>query len=200
MIKWIKKLPPTINIIITIILLILFVVFYSLRDIIGDISIIIQSILVIILAFFMFLSTKSKKCSYELDEYIEYDSKNIDEIENNLKMDNFKYSLISDDYIYFKMINKTLVQIDLRRHFGIKKYEPQNKDIISNLPEYKNSINIMIVPNLKKKTKYFATRYGSYDKNNLYICLSIKDNKMTRYTHLGDFEMEFNKILKKYFK
>lgn len=198
MIKKYRSLGPVFHTVFFCILAILLFVLINIKPL-GDYSIFVYiPVLLLFLFEVVFGFNSAKKGNFEI-ELIKKEARSFDLIEESLISDKYQKNLINDDPIYFKVIDNTLVEIDIRRHFGMKKYKPQNENIVLEYPKAKRKLSIVIVPKYDRKYRYFARYLGSYEKNEAIVAIAV-DKEMYRMTSLGEFERIFRKIYDKHIK
>lgn len=155
-------------------------------------------LLFIFFEFFIGITYKTKRGIFEIDERV-LPSRNFDEIRQRLINDHFTINRLNDDYYYVKNIKGFTVTIDLRLHFGIKKYQPKEENIIHPIKEAKKAINILLLPGRNKKTLYMAKHFGLVDKENIDICF-IMDDGLHQLTNPDEFPPILQEIYDKYLK
>lgn len=155
-------------------------------------------LLFIFFEFFIGITYKTKRGAFEIDERV-LPSRNFDEIKQSLINDHFTINRLNDDYYYVKNIKGLTVTIDLRLHFGIKKYQPKEENIIHPIKEAKKTINILLLPGRNKKTLYMAKHFGIVDKENIDICF-IVDDGLHQLTKPDKFPPLLQEIYYKYLK
>ena len=155
-------------------------------------------LLFIFFEFFIGITYKTKRGAFEIDERV-LPSRNFDEIKQSLINDHFTINRLNDDYYYVKNIKGFTVTIDLRLHFGIKKYQPKEENIIHPIKEAKKAINILLLPGRNKKTLYMAKHFGLVDKENIDICF-IMDDGLHQLTKPDEFPPILQEIYDKYLK
>ena len=155
-------------------------------------------LLFIFFEFFIGITYKTKRGAFEIDERV-LPSRNFDEIKQSLINDHFTINRLNDDYYYVKNIKGFTVTIDLRLHFGIKKYQPKEEKIIHPIKEAKKAINILLLPGRNKKTQYMAKHFGLVDKENIDICF-IMDDGLHQLTKPDEIPPILQEIYDKYLK
>lgn len=155
-------------------------------------------LLFIFFEFFIGITYKTKRGAFEIDERV-LPSRNFDEIRQSLINDHFTINRLNDDYYYVKNIKGFTVTIDLRLHFGIKKYQPKEENIIYPIKEAKKAINILLLAGRNKKTLYMAKHFGLVDKENIDICF-IMDDGLHQLTKPDEFPPLLQEIYDKYLK
>ncbi len=155
-------------------------------------------LLFIFFEFFIGITYKTKRGAFEIDERV-LPSRNFDEIKQSLINDHFTINRLNDDYYYVKNIKGFTVTIDLRLHFGIKKYQPKEENIIRPIKEAKKAINILLLPGRNKKTLYMAKHFGLVDKENIDICFIMEDG-LHQLTKPDEFPPILQEIYDKYLK